>query len=110
MLRHHLNAVRYANTPATRPVPREAEEGIVMHGSGMRRRGALALLVLAAGCRSPEADIAVAEQFTQVSDALVSMRDQMVVMSGTVDSLVQVVAKQDTLIRRMAAVNGVPVP
>lgn len=76
----------------------------------MRRRWALALLVLACGCRSPEADMKVAEQFTQVSDALVDIRDQMVVMSGTVDSLVVVVAKQDTLIKRLAAVNGVAVP
>ena len=52
--------------------------------------------------------MAIAEQFTQVSDALVDMRDQMVVMSGTVDSLVMVVARQDTLIKRLAAVNGVP--
>ena len=50
----------------------------------------------------------VAEQFTQVSDALVDIRDQMVVMSGTVDSLVAVVAKQDTVIKRLAAANGVP--
>ncbi len=81
-----------------------------MHATGAHRRWALALLVFACGCRSPEADMAIAEQFTQVSDALVDMRDQMVVMSGTVDSLVLVVARQDTLIRRLAAVNGIPVP
>jgi len=79
-----------------------------MQTTGVRRRCALGLLVLACGCRSPQADMAVAEQFMQVSDALVDIRDQMVVMSGTVDSLVQVVARQDTIIRRMAAVNGVP--
>ncbi len=81
-----------------------------MQTTGVRCRWALGLLVFACGCRSPQADVAIAEQFTQVSDALVDMRDQMVVMSGTVDSLVQVVARQDTIIRRMAAVNGVPVP
>lgn len=81
-----------------------------MQTTGVRRGWALGLLVLACGCRSPQADMLIAEQFTQVSDALVSMRDQMVVMSGTVDSLVQVVARQDTIIRQMAAVNGVPVP
>lgn len=81
-----------------------------MQTTGVRRCWALGLLVLAGGCRSPQADMAVAEQFMQVSDALVDIRDQMVVMSGTVDSLVQVAARQDTIIRRMAAVNGVPVP
>jgi len=81
-----------------------------MQSLGAHRRWALATFVFVCGCRSPQADAAIAEQFTQVSDALVNMRDQMVVMSGTVDSLVQVVARQDTLIRRLAAVNGVPVP
>ena len=81
-----------------------------MKSNGVRRRSALALLVLVCGCRSPQADIVVAEKFTQVSDALVDMRDQMVTMSTTVDSLVQVVARQDTLIKRLAAVNGVQVP
>jgi len=81
-----------------------------MPSIGVHRRWALALLVLACGCRSPEADMKVAEQFTQVSDALVDLRDQMVVMSGTVDSLVAVVAKQDTLIKRLAAASNVQVP
>jgi len=75
-----------------------------------RHRWALALLVLAAGCRSPTADAAIAEQLAQVSDALVAMQDQIAMNSTTVDSLVQVVARQDTLIRRLAAVSGVPVP
>ena len=81
-----------------------------MHLKGPRRRWALALLVLAAGCRSPAADAAVAEQLAQMSDALVAMRDQMAVMSTTVDSLVVVAAKQDTLIKKLAAANGVPTP
>ena len=59
---------------------------------------------------SPTADAAVAEQLAQVSDALVAMQDQIAMNSTTVDSLVQVLAKQDTLIRRLAAVSGVPVP
>jgi hypothetical protein len=78
--------------------------------AGMRRCSALALLVLAAGCRSPAADAAVAEQLQQMSDAIVAMQDQMSVMSTTVDSLVTITAKQDTLIKRLAAVNGVPTP
>ncbi|MDP1892449.1 MAG: hypothetical protein Q8K55_16305 [Gemmatimonadaceae bacterium] len=78
--------------------------------AGLRRRWALALLVLAAGCRSPTADVAVAEQLAQVSEALVAMQDQIAMNSVTVDSLVRVLARQDTLIRRLAAVSGVPVP
>lgn len=78
--------------------------------AGSRRRCALALLVLAAGCRSPTADMAIAEQLAQVSDALVAMQDQIATNAVTVDSLVQVVARQDTLIKRLAAVSGVPTP
>ncbi len=80
-----------------------------MHHTGSRR-WALALLVLAAGCRSPAADAAVAEQLAQMSDALVGMRDQVAVMSTTVDSLVIVAARQDTLIKKLAAASGVPAP
>jgi hypothetical protein len=96
--------------PAEGPAPVEPHRRSFMQSIVVHRRWALALLVLACGCRSPEADMKVAEQFTQVSDALVDIRDQMVVMSGTVDSLVAVVAKQDTVIKRLAAANGVPVP
>lgn len=78
--------------------------------AGSRRRWALALLVLAAGCRSPTADAAIAEQFAQVSDALVAMQDQIAANAVTVDSLVHVVARQDTLLKRLAAESGVPTP
>jgi hypothetical protein len=76
----------------------------------LRRGAALALVVAAAGCRSPAADAAIAEQLAQMSDAIVAMQDQMSVMATTMDSLVVVTAKQDTLIRRLAAVSGVPTP
>ncbi len=76
----------------------------------LRRRWALALLVFVAGCRSPAADAAIAEQLAQVSDAIVAMQDQLAMNSATVDSLVQVVARQDTLIKRLAATSGVPLP
>lgn len=74
----------------------------------IRRRWTLALVVLAAGCRSPAADAAIAEQMSQMSDAMVAMRDQMATMSTTVDSLVAVTAKQDTLIKKLAAASNVP--
>jgi hypothetical protein len=76
----------------------------------LRRGAALALVLLAAGCRSPAADAAIAEQLSQMSDAIVAMQDQMSVTATTVDSLVIVTAKQDTLIKRLAAVSGVPTP
>jgi hypothetical protein len=77
---------------------------------GPRRRWALALVVLAAGCRSPAADAAVAEQLGQMSDALVAVRDQLSVMTTTVDSLVRVAAKQDSLIKKLAATSNLQAP
>lgn len=74
------------------------------------RRAALALVLVAAGCRSPAADAAIAEQISQMSDAIIAMQDQMATLSTTVDSLVAVTAKQDTLLRHLAAVSGVPTP
>lgn len=74
------------------------------------RRWSLALLILAAGCRSPAADAAIAEQITQMQDALVAMRDQMATLTTTVDSLVTVTARQDTLIKKLAASSNVPLP
>lgn len=74
------------------------------------RRWALALLVVAASCRSPAADAAIAEQLQQMSDALVAMRDQVAVMSTTVDSLAVVAAKQDSLIKKIAGASNIPLP
>ncbi|MBI2408377.1 MAG: hypothetical protein HYV19_08780 [Gemmatimonadetes bacterium] len=76
----------------------------------LRRVSALALLAFAAGCRSPAADAAVAEQLAQMSDAIIRMQDQLAANTTTLDSLVMVAAKQDTLIKRLAAVSGVPTP
>jgi len=69
-------------------------------------RSAIALLVLVGSCRSPAADAAVAEQLSQMSDALVAMRDQVAMLTTTVDSLVVVAARQDTLIKQLTAANA----
>ena len=81
-----------------------------MLNTRLRRCTALALLALAAGCRSPAADAAVAEQLAQMSDAIVAMQDQMSVLATTVDSLASVAARQDTLLKQLAASSGAPMP
>lgn len=81
-----------------------------MPRAGLRRLAALASLTVLAGCRSPAADAAIAEQLSQMSDAIIAMQDQMATLSSTVDSLVAVTAKQDTLLKRLAATNGIPMP
>ena len=74
------------------------------------RPWALAVLIFAGACRSPTADAAVAEHLAQMSDALVAQRDQLAMLTTTVDSLAMVAARQDTVMRRLAAVTGVPLP
>ena len=81
-----------------------------MFPTGLRRCAPLVLLIFAAGCRSPAADAAIAEQLAQMSDAIVAIQDQMATLSTTVDSLVKVTARQDSLMKRLATASNLPNP
>jgi len=77
---------------------------------GRAGRVAAALALLGAGaCASPEAMVQLQEQLVQASDAINSVQVNLSVMQGTLDSLVTVVAKQDSTIVRLANATGVPV-
>jgi hypothetical protein len=74
------------------------------------RRVAL-VLVLALGlaaCPASRADIAISEQIIQLGDGLNDLRQENAVLQQQVDSLILVVAKQDTVIRQLANLSGVP--
>lgn len=72
---------------------------------------AVALSLTAAGCvASPSAEIAQAELLLDISDAVNALRSENASLQDQVDLLETTVARQDTLLRRLAAVNGVPVP
>ena len=65
----------------------------------------------AAGCvASPSAEIAQAELLLDISDAVNALRSENASLQDQVDLLEATVARQDTLLRRLAAVNGVAVP
>ena len=68
-----------------------------------------ALLVCAA-CRNPQADMLIAEQMRAMGDELNASRQETATMHDQIDSLRIVVAKQDTLLRRLAGMANVPVP
>ena len=71
---------------------------------------AAALLVPLTGCvRNPAAEAQAAQQFLEIGDALNELRQTTGVLSGTVDSLRTVIAKQDTTITRLSAATGVPI-
>ena len=82
---------------------------ITSRRSGLFRAGFVALaLALAAGCRSPQSDSYLIEQLRQMADELNASRQQTADLQAQLDSLRSVVARQDTLLTRLAAMAGVP--
>ena len=65
-------------------------------------------LSLAAGCRSPQQDAYLVEQLRQMADELNASRQQTADIQTQLDSLRGVVARQDTLLTRLAGMAGVP--
>ena len=74
------------------------------------RRVALALCLLAAlpGCRDPRADANVAQAMIDAETAITLIQQEQAILQDQVDSLRQVVAYQDTVIRRLATHTGLP--
>ena len=76
----------------------------------MRRAACvLALTLLCDACPASRADVALSEQIIQLGDGLNDLRQDNAALQQQVDSLRLVVAKQDTLIRQLANLAGVPV-
>lgn len=79
----------------------------------MRRRCAPALcsLLLSLGCLPPsEQDLQVAEALVEIGDVMSEVRQTTAYMQEQLDSLRWVVARQDTVIRQLANLAGVPIP
>lgn len=87
---------------ANRPHPRR----------GWRPCLAAALLLGAAsGCiGNPAADAATAEALNEIGNELGMLRDENAQLQYQVDSLRGVVAQQDTVLRRIANLSGMPLP
>ena len=61
------------------------------------------------GClRNPAADAAAAQAITEIADQLGAMQQDYAELQNQVDSLRVVVARQDTVVRRLANLAGVP--
>jgi septal ring factor EnvC (AmiA/AmiB activator) len=67
-----------------------------------------AALALSAGCRSPQQDAYLIEQIRQMGDELNASRQQAADLQAQLDSLRVAVARQDTLLTRLAGMAGVP--
>ena len=62
------------------------------------------------GLPSPRGDLATGQAMLDLNESLVQLREENAMMQAQVDSLRSVVARQDTLIRQVAAQAGVVVP
>ena len=74
-------------------------------------RRAVSMLVLAimlSACPASRADVAISEQIIQLGDGLNDLRQDNAVLQQQVDSLSLVVARQDTIIRQLANLAGIP--
>lgn len=68
------------------------------------------LLLALAGCRDPRAEANIAQAMTEVGTTLALIQQDYSLLQGEVDSLRQVVARQDTVITRLASLAGLPLP
>ncbi|HEX6050704.1 MAG TPA: hypothetical protein VFZ21_15605 [Gemmatimonadaceae bacterium] len=67
-----------------------------------------ALVIVCTACPATRADVAMSEQIIQLGDGLNDMRQDYAALQEQVDSLRTIVAKQDTVIRQLANLAGVP--
>ncbi|MDF2773215.1 MAG: hypothetical protein K0S86_2710 [Geminicoccaceae bacterium] len=68
----------------------------------------LALVVVCTACPATRADVAMSEQIIQLGDGLNDVRQDYAALQEQVDSLRTIVAKQDSVIRQLANLAGVP--
>jgi hypothetical protein len=69
-----------------------------------------ALFVLVASCRNIRAEANMAEAMSQLETQLLSMQQDYSILQFELDSLRGVVARQDTLLTRLAQMANLPVP
>jgi hypothetical protein len=75
------------------------------------RRALLSVGLLSlASCRDPRAEANIAEAMTQVGTQMSAMQQDYALLQEQVDSLRTVVARQDTLITRLATLTNMPLP
>jgi hypothetical protein len=80
-----------------------------LHRAG-RRRIAVAVCIagtLSACLRNPSADAATAQALTEIADELGAIRQENAALQNQLDSLRWIVARQDTVLRRLANMAGV---
>jgi hypothetical protein len=69
----------------------------------------LAAALLLGGCRDPRAEANIAQAMIDVGTQLSAMQQDYSILQGELDSLRTVVARQDTIIGRLASLAGLPI-
>jgi len=68
----------------------------------------LVLSIMLTACPASRADVAISEQIIQLGDGLNDLRQDNAVLQQQVDSLSLIVARQDSVIRQLANLAGMP--
>ena len=100
--------------PVSPQVQGTRRRSLSRHRIAARRIMALALLpALLGGCRqfaTPMADVELQQSLYDLQDLIAGMQDDVMQLRGSVDSLQAVVAAQDSVLRRVANLVGMPQP
>lgn len=72
-------------------------------------RSLCVVLVFVVGCRDPRAEANIAQAMTEVGTTLTLLQQDYSLLQNEVDSLRQVVARQDTILSRLASMAGLPI-
>lgn len=70
--------------------------------------GAAALILATASCATPKFQADVATQLRAAADEMQLQRQDMAMMQEQIDSLKVVAAKQDSLLKKLANLAGIP--
>jgi hypothetical protein len=70
---------------------------------------AVLTLLSVTSCRDPRADANVAQAMMEAGAQITMLQQDQSLMQSQLDSLLQVVAWQDTIIRRLASHTGLPI-
>jgi len=88
--------------------PRPSPHSSSPPASFLRRASATALLLAATSCANPKAQAAIVQELNDAASEISAVRGDVGQLQNDVDSLRQVVAKQDTIISRLVEVTHVP--
>ena len=69
----------------------------------------IVLAVTASACRDPRAEANIAQAMTDVGTQLSALQQDYAILQQQVDSLRDVLARQDTIVGRLASMAGLPV-